>query len=516
MENILPKTIFRFLIVISLLLTAYFIFFSASYVKSYFFLDHIEPSIASLSYIFQKGGPVYFSPEAAEIRCLLYGPLVYALNGFFMLVFGASIFSSKVGGVLAAWLSLALAFFALKKILGFRASSLFLGYISLIYLVSGVASFWNRPDPYISFFVALGLFSVLKTKKILAAAITGVALGLIANLKMHAWLYLMPVLCLLYSRYGIRFVIISIGAGVAAFFLPLLIFKNVSFQNYISSFVITIGHGLSIPTFLHNAFFVLSYFVIVPQMILLSIFSCNKESIREVYRENKTFILSLLCTVIIITILAAKPGADRHHFLPLAILFAYLYSLILKKVMSQKIYFQDQNLLLSAIIFLWIVLSLITSPGTRFYRNFTFTLTKRNQEAMDIVKDIRTILAKYPTHSIEMGYGKDYYPAFYRPLLVFAGNDYFIDPPSLMELEVTGRSISGATLGYLKDCKTQAFLIPKGNRPFELNSLFWPRPLFSEEFKRIFVENYELKEQTRHFDIWMCGKQNNRGGFDVF
>jgi len=506
MENIIPKTIFRILIVISLFLTVCFIAFSFSYLTSYFYFDHIEPSIASLSYIFQKGGPVYLPPDAAQIRCLLYGPLVYLLNSFFIMIFGATIFASKVGGALAAWLSLALAFYALKKVLGIRESILLIGYISLIYLAVAPASFWNRPDPYIAFFVALALFVLSKTNRILAAAIIGISLGVVAGLKMHAWFYLIPILCLLYSKYGIRVMVISILTAIAVFFLPLLIFRNISFQNYTSVFIIAKSHGLNFSTFMNNAFFMFSYLFIIPLMIILSVFSCTKENFLEVYRENKTFTLSLLFITFLVCILAAKPGAGAHHFLPLGLLFAYLYSFILKRVMSQSMYFQKENLILTVIVFFWAILSLITSPQVRFFNNFRLTLAQRNQEAGDIAKDIRTILNKFPDYSIEMAYGTNYALAFYRPLLVFAGNGYFIDAPSLMELEFAGRGISQKTLEYLRGCKTQLFLISKGSKPFELSSLFAARPLFDKEFKKIFYENYKLKEQTSFFDIWICKK----------
>ena len=255
----------------SVLLVTYFIFLAVWYSFSYVFFDHVEPNIAIVSYIFQKGSLVYHNINAPELYSLQYGPMLYIINGFFINLFGPSIFSSKVSGVTAAVLGLLFLFLLLRNNLGNKFSLKYMGYIILCYLIFGNYTFWNRPDSYILFLVSLGLFSVVNGNRLIATIVCGLALGIIVGLKIFAPLYLMPIFSLLYLRFGIRWLATSLLIAIPIAFSPFIIYKNISFQNYIFNLSIAVKHGIKNAACFKSIKFAFFY-ILVPNIIWLSFF----------------------------------------------------------------------------------------------------------------------------------------------------------------------------------------------------------------------------------------------------
>jgi 4-alpha-glucanotransferase len=129
----------------------------------------------------------------------------------------------------------------------------------------------------------------------------------------------------------------------------------------------------------------------------------------------------------------------------------------------------------------------------------------------DAINDINRVVKSYPTKTIGMGYGKNYELSFYRPSLIFFGNPYLLDAASMMEMQQSGiNHIPPDTLAALRECQTNLWLIPKGEKPFQLTSYYPPhKPLFTDEFKTIFLEKYEFRGQTRYYDLWFCKDRNS-------
>jgi hypothetical protein len=106
-----------------------------------------------------------------------------------------------------------------------------------------------------------------------------------------------------------------------------------------------------------------------------------------------------------------------------------------------------------------------------------------------------------------MGYGGKYALTYYRPVLVFSGNPYLIDAVFEMDAALLGMKMPPKTLEILASCQTKIWLIPKGDVPFKLNTFYdGVRETFSDELKSTFLATYELREQTRYYDLWFCKK----------
>jgi hypothetical protein len=368
------------------------------------------------------------------------------------------------------------------------------------------AFFWNRTEPYLIFFVSLGLLCATRHNKLIAIICSGLTLGAIVDVKITAWSYFIPVYALLYLRFGLLDVVISLIIGICAAISPFLLFKNISLQNYIANLSIYARQGISADLVRDNIFFAFSL-MLFPILFAALLFTTKIDKIKKVYRDNKLYIYALFLGIIISAFSGAKPGSGESHIVPYVPLYTYLFCLFYKHRDNLRSLLKDKS---SGVIFaigLWFIIFILAKPALqssiRFYSNFY----KNDVRHSDVVNDINRIMLKYPHNSIDMGYGgEDYRLTFYRPLLVFANNPNLIDAPSLMETELVGLPMPEETLGRLAKCRPEIFLIPKGEEPFSLSSYYDSKQIFNDAFKNAFLDNYRLKEQTRYYDIWTCKK----------
>lgn len=148
---------------------------------------------------------------------------------------------------------------------------------------------------------------------------------------------------------------------------------------------------------------------------------------------------------------------------------------------------------------------LVTAFKTAVGRQKSMVKNLLKKSVWRIDEDIQHILASYPDTTIGMGYGSNYEATYYRTALVFAGNRILVDAAALMDMQESGLGIPSQTIEALDSCQTQIWLIPKGDKPFEINNFYPPyNQLFSERFKNVFLKRYKLREQTKYFDIWVC------------
>ena len=123
-------------------------------------------------------------------------------------------------------------------------------------------------------------------------------------------------------------------------------------------------------------------------------------------------------------------------------------------------------------------------------------------------------MRQHPAEKIEMGYGeqlgKTNELTYFRPVLVFAGNPLTLDAPALTDMELGKLAVPQSTIAYLQSCQTQIWLIPKGEHPFTLPSLYddadsFPRrDIFGDRLRAAFLARYQKRESSAYFDLWSC------------
>lgn len=475
------------------------------------FFDHAEANIAAVSWLFEIGKPIYHNLESAERYTIPYGPMLYVINGFFLNLIKPSIFSAKIGGILAAALSLLLIFFTLKKCVGNQIASFCLAYLSLNWISINpyfvAAFFWNRSDSFLFMFVALCLFAVVRTNLLLAILASSLALGISVNLKIHAIVYFLPIYVLLYYRYGIYSTLVSLLGSIMLAIVPFITLTQVSLNNYLFWLNEFGVQGISLNILRGNIIW--SLYLLAPLILLLSYFKyINKAEFNTFVQQQKPFIYSLAISLIAVVIIGSKQGAGMNHIIPFYPVFSYLFVLTLHPTITikrEKTFRTSNKYYYCAYISL--VLALVTITGLRAAINESRLISLSTKYNSEPINEIDKIVKSNPGITIGMGYGKPYNLSFYRPILVYSGNPYLIDAVALMDAEVLGKDVPEATLKSLSSCETQLWLIPTGSLPFQLNNYFNGRPVFSNRLQSTFLANYKLKMQTKYYDLWFCNKK---------
>ena len=205
------------------------------------YYDHVEPSVASVSWVVVRGQTAYPGPESAGMYGLPYGPMLFLLNGLTMRVLGAGIITSKLAGAGAAMASLFLVGLAVRRVRGewLRA----LRWTALVYLMFGAASMWVRAEPLLLLASGLAVLS-LTVPPVASLLLIGVAIGLGVNLKVSAIIYLFPAFVLVWKRQGPGACAAAAAAAAVVAALPYIVFPNISLAGYLSWVQAAAGQGV--------------------------------------------------------------------------------------------------------------------------------------------------------------------------------------------------------------------------------------------------------------------------------
>lgn len=498
-------------LIASRILIANYILLLVLYATHNNFFDHAEANIATVSWLFQTGKPIYHDLEAAERYSIPYGPMLYVINGFFLNLLKPSIFSAKIGGIVAGGLSLLLIFYNSKKLVGSQLATFCSGYISLIfisiYFYFVAATFWNRSDSFLVMFVALGLITAVKTNPWLAILGSVLSIGISVNLKIHGVLYFLPLYVLFYCRHGIVSTSISILGSLIIAVFPFLNLPQASLKNYVFWLREFGEQGLSLNLLWGNI--VWSIYFLAPILLLFAYFRViNKNEFNIFIQKHKYFISSIVISLFGVALLGSKQGAGMNHLVPFIPVWAYLFALTLSKVITveKRYVFKNINKYYYG-FYISLIGALLTITVLRGIANESKLIDLSKKYDNEPIHEINEVVKSYPGITIGMGYGGHYDLTYYRPILAYYGNPYLIDAVSMMDSEFLGKGIPTETLKALSSCQTDLWLIPKGGSPFKLYNYFNQRQVFSEEFQSTFLLNYELRNHTKHYNLWFCKKK---------
>ena len=106
----------NFFILFIILNICFLVIFATKYLISDFYLDHVEPQIATVSWFFEYGKEIYNKTTDYERYSLIFGPITYYSNYIAMKFLGASIISSKIVSFLFLNLTLLISYLTVLKI----------------------------------------------------------------------------------------------------------------------------------------------------------------------------------------------------------------------------------------------------------------------------------------------------------------------------------------------------------------------------------------------------------------
>jgi hypothetical protein len=503
------KKLWRFFCGIFLVAYVLLVLLSTFYIG---YLEHVEPHIASVSFIVLHGAPLYHTPTSALRYTFPYGPMTYLPYVFALHMLGASVLSLKLVVLLANLSLLGMLWWSYRRVLG-PPYALLVTTIVIVYLLQwGDNLLQVRGDILLVSSVALGLSATLSTTWP-AVLLLSLACALGFDIKATSLLYFLPLYVLMIRRHGwLPAGLAAVGSALLAY-IPFLS-PRISLPLYLEWLhllsrepLTTVGMSLVIEMLV---------VLCAPVGLLLWQAAARGEGAIASYRsENQLFIITLSFSIATVAITATKVGAGPHHLMPLCPILGYACADLYREIKDRPALTPlSRSRQFIPLLWSWLVIAVLLNFG------IAFSLTVRSllanwSRAYAVTDDLKTVMSEHPSKTIEMGYGESisgYRLTYYRPALVFAGNPVFIDPMALDDMQIVGVEMPPGTLQYLQNCKTQIWLIPKGDTPFRMENVFsqmYPErfhalPLFTDEFRGIFLKKYRKQSSSEYFDIWEC------------
>ena len=497
-----------------LFLAAYLVVlgFSTTYAG---FLTSTEPQVASVAFRWLKGAPLYHDLTSAQRYSLgTYGPMVYLPYALALRVLGAHVLSLRLVVLLTNLCLFLLLWKCYRQLLEPHETWVLIVAVLVYLLNSTIYNFQIRGDLPLVVLAAFGLWAVLNRSVALGAVLLALACGLAFDIKVTAPLYFLPLYVLLMKRHGWRpAALAAVGAGACAlvpFSLP-----GISPVAYLRWLLQTSHQPVLVPGELGRELKTFLFLIAPLALLCWTLGRRSLHSLMEYLRENRAFLLTFGLCFAALALAASKIGSGPHHFMPYYPLAGYvaggLYVRSKKELSASR---SAQPLSFVPLFWVWFAIALAVQVGSDSFPDVSRLFHSR-WEALAVTSDLDVLMKEYPGIPMEMGYGESDLASRlsgYRPLLVFAGNPYTLDTAALDDMQLSGLEIPSSTLDYLHSCRTQIWLIPNGEQPFETQNsyslvdsrLFPPRSLFSDDFRRTFLEQYRKRESTKYFDVWQC------------
>lgn len=458
------------------------------------FVDHTEPSVAAISWRLLEGDAVYHGLEDADRTAIPYGPIAYAVHASVFAVLGGGLLPAKVGSVMAALATPLLLLAAWRRETpGLKAGGIIVALGFILYLVP--FSIWNRPDPFIAVLVAGAVWAIRsaeeKTAPWGATVLIAVLAGLAVNLKVPSGVFFVPLV--LFHCWGrpLRHFLMACGVGLFTVLLPFSL-AAFPFDGYVVWFAEQAGG---------KAFSWEPYGPVLKKGTLYALpllfFALARRRPESVTRREHVYLWSYVLCLVILLPLAARPGAGSYYYYPF---FPLTVDLMLRFTRGVEV----RRLAAGLLGLVALVMVLISVPvQKRFWRTLDW------ERSESVFSEVQSIVETKMDHSMEMGYGASsagfpsYKLTFYKALLVMAGNPYSLDATVGAEMLRIGVPMPEEALERIRTCRTDLWLVPKGEEPFALKS-YYGTPAFSEAFRQAFMGAYQRSESMEHFDIWAC------------
>jgi hypothetical protein len=476
-------------------ITAVMVWASTSYLANTGYHDHVEPSIAAVSWWYHNGHPLYPGWNDGEgLYGFAYGPLLFQITAA-SLALGPSILLSKLPAFGAFWFACGAVGWALRPLLSSIRQSLLP--IAILVLVAGGywrAAYWIRSEPYLLLFAALALFSYRRLDGTAAAIAIGLLGGCAVNLKIHAVLYILPYAVALFASSGsyvvrLRIAIIGIASGIFAAALPFLD-PDVSLVHYAAFLQAALHHGLDRSLLLLNVRF--GAVLVMPFLFV---------AWRHFRGEAQSdFLMGLIycASVVIVCLIGGKRGAGPTHLLPFLPAFVFF---VMQAVRSARIP-GDQATRTATLAVYFIALAIAYLPS--FVSNqFRLQAWDRATDNPAFRREATQLYAKYPAAIMGAAGDESYSLTEYKAIGVFAGGPLVFDATTWMDLQKGGVP-DETTQRLLIGCRAPFWIIPKGGAPFSQTAAYDPDPLFSDRFRELFHEGYKLVRNGEFYSVWAC------------
>jgi hypothetical protein len=457
------------------------------------YFDAAEPTITAIAALVGHGHPLYPAVDAPERYVHIYGPALFLLHAAALALAGSSIVVSKAVGAIAIALALLLSHRAFARLAGARPALGATAVSAVIYLMFGNATFWTRAEPLLICCVAAGLFSSALRRPIAVALLLGVATGIATALKISGALYFVPLFVLIAIRHGLWCA--AGAAGIAALVAIAPFFhSDISLTNYVDYIQLSAQNGLIGRKLAQNLEWAL--FLMAPLVALVPL---NQSATRP--RSENAVSLSLGVAIVIVAIVAAKPGGGPYHFLP------FVPVLMWAAISHPGAAWKSPAVWMTAVAFI------LTAAVIAVPRQITLIKTVNGRALEPAIADLLQYADTHPAERVAVGYAGTSRWSDARVAMVFRTRDYLLDAPAIQEHRLSGLELPAATFRAVETCRADVWLIPSDGEAFAVPSAYsplGPAEVFPEEFRKTFRNRHVLTSRTAFFDVWTCRKGSQK------
>jgi hypothetical protein len=455
--------------------------------------DHVEPGVGAIASALASGAPPYHGLTGEASYELPYGPAVFAVHALTFAIFGRSVIVLKASGLAACGLAAWLSFVVFRRRASLRCASGGLLLLLLYLAYYDARAFWCRPEPFLLLGSAAGLWIVRTREK-------GSALGLalvvawMVDLKATGPLYLLPILAIAVARRGWRKAASATLVGVALA-LGVFVIPPLSLGAYLELLLRTARHGLSVPELTLN--------VSAAALLIGPAIAVRAVRVRGPPRppQRAPWLVPtgwLVASAAIVCVVAAKPGAGRHHLIP-------LLPVALDAFMDGVDGIERDRVSACASLTLTLVervaaCALVLALSLASVR----AVRARAGRARRASAELESVLLEHRSDDVGMGYGgaASYDDASAR-LLVAIATPVRLDAASQMDSTAAGFPASVMLGRAIARCRPRVWILPSGD-PFSMESFYGGAPVFDETFRREFARRYELVETRAIFRVYRC------------
>ncbi len=493
--------------VVGLFCVGLFVYTAGTYLFTPAFWDPFESREASVAALWTRGGSVYHDLSSEERYCAPYGPALSLMLGGSQWLFGPSIVSTKLPGVVAAFVSLSL-FWTMtrRQLLSARGAWALTGLLATLMLAFRQLSFWSKPDPFILLAVVAGLFAALRPG-VGWQVLVGCCAGWAVDLKPHALAYFLPVAIIGFQQgWRLRAFLICAESAILVAAAPfVLAAKQFSLTNYLGFLHLTLREGSGLQETLGFCRWLLLLLILVGLGSRLThharLLTPGERQAWQLYQG------ALLSTAALITVPACSVGAGQPHLLPL--LPSVLLSLGDRFITGVPVQWRPApgrlwQALACAGALACVLIAVQTAGRMHVFHQENGGLAQR------CLADVHRLLARYQGMTVLTGVGMelDTQASGLRHEAVFIGHPIGLDAAAMMDYQRSGAPEPNLDrLVSELEARTHRrvlWLIPRGSPPFSyLNWYDTTQRVYSDAFRRDFHAGFERREQSEFYDVYL-------------
>lgn len=445
-------------------------------------MELVEGSVAAISAAWWNGQPIHHPIDAPERYSLLYGPLVFVINGLFQQLVPDPLLAGKLLGTSSTLLGLALVWRSLPG----EASGAKVVAVSALALA--VVTFNHYPlagrgDAQLFLLAAIGTYAAQRLRSPLRRLLVlALLVGASVHIKAHGPLYLVPLLApLAFERNRAVSAMIFVVASAVFAILIFLCIPRASFVDYVGWLSAASGHGLDWQQFVNTASWAAIFFA---PLIVLS------RGIGGTW-ARRSGALALLASAAIVTVIASKAGAGRHHLLPL---LPSLCALTHDAWRTSKPSLRAVGVSLAS-------LTLVSLIGVGDWIGEAQRMSARSRGPVE--REL-VAMARSAPQPVAVGYAEPSDYTLFRAHVVELGGPYLFDLAAVMDMRRSGLPNGDTSTGLLSEGRVASWLVPKESAPFEVTDYYQlDRETFSPAFRAAFLAHYRRAERGEYFDLWV-------------